>query len=68
VTDPDSGLHKRYEPQIQVKGGYYSINPGKYTLCPYFAAEAAREMGAALGLSPETGAINQGVEALLSSP
>lgn len=44
VDDPKSGLHNRYELKIKSKGNYYSVNPGKYTLCPYFADQAARQI------------------------
>ena len=47
VIDPKSGLHNRYQPTIQSKGGYYSINPGKYTLCPSFADQVAHQICAA---------------------
>ena len=44
VHDPKSGLHNRYQLNIQSKGGYYSINPGKYSLCPYFAYQTAHQI------------------------
>jgi glycine/D-amino acid oxidase-like deaminating enzyme len=44
VHDPESGLHERDKPAIQSKENYYSIDPGKFTLCPYFANQAARQI------------------------
>ena len=51
VNDPKSGLHRRDQPAIQSRGNYYSINPGKFTLCPYFADQTARQMESSLALS-----------------
>lgn len=44
VEDPKSGLHTRHEPAIKSNQNYYSINPGKYSLCPAFAYQAATEI------------------------
>lgn len=52
VMDPQSGLHNRYQPAIQSKGSYYSVNPGKYTLCPYFANQVADQICSARIPSP----------------
>lgn len=44
VEDPGSGLHARHELDIRKNKTYYSINPGKYSLCPAFAYQAASEV------------------------
>lgn len=44
VEDPSSGLHTRHELDIKRTKNYYSINPGKYSLCPAFAYKAATEI------------------------
>jgi glycine/D-amino acid oxidase-like deaminating enzyme len=44
VSDRESGLHKRDEPMIKSRGNYYSVNPGKYTLCPRFAYQTANQI------------------------
>jgi hypothetical protein len=41
VSDPASGLHKRHDIGVQSMGRYHSINTGKYTTAPLFAAEVA---------------------------
>lgn len=51
VNDPKSGLHKRYELDIKKNQTYYSINPGKYSLCPSFAYQAADQICAEQFLS-----------------
>lgn len=44
IIDPKSGLHNRYTIGIQSKGNYYSIDPGKYCLCPYYAQMLAQKL------------------------
>lgn len=51
VEDPNSGLHTRYELGIRNNKTYYSINPGKYSLCPAFAYTAAAKICSELCLS-----------------
>ncbi len=48
IDDPHSQLHTRTKVGIRSKDGYHSVDPGKYTLVPMFAVEAAdRVCGAA---------------------
>jgi FAD dependent oxidoreductase len=48
IDDPNSQLHTRTKVGIRSKDGYHSVDPGKYTLVPMFAVEAAdRVCGAA---------------------
>lgn len=41
IDDPGSQLHTRTRVGIRSKDGYHSVDPGKYTLVPMFAVEAA---------------------------
>lgn len=41
IDEPGSHLHTRYEVGVHSTGRYHSLNPGKYTLAPYLALEAA---------------------------
>ncbi len=41
IDEPGSHLHTRYEVGVHSAGRYHSLNPGKYTLAPYLALEAA---------------------------
>lgn len=44
ISDPGSKLHTRSEIGIQSKGSYYTVDPGKYSLCPYYAFTLAEEL------------------------
>jgi len=37
IDDPESELHARYHVGVHSTGGYHSVDPGKFTLAPYFA-------------------------------
>lgn len=37
IDDPQSELHRRFELGLTSVGRYHSLDPGKYTLAPYFA-------------------------------
>jgi hypothetical protein len=41
IDDPDSELHARYDIGVFSSGGYHSVDPGKFTLAPYFATVCA---------------------------
>ncbi len=41
VDDPQSGLHGRMDSGVTSLDGWHSLNPGKLTTAPLFAAEAA---------------------------
>lgn len=41
IDEPESRLHTRFETGVHSVGRYHSLNPGKYTLAPYFALETA---------------------------
>ena len=41
VDDPQSGLHGRMDSGLTSLDGWHSLNPGKLTTAPLFAAEAA---------------------------
>lgn len=41
IDRADSELHDRYDVGVHTSGGYHSIDTGKYTLAPLFAAEVA---------------------------
>ncbi|MFK7894638.1 MAG: FAD-dependent oxidoreductase [Myxococcota bacterium] len=49
VDDEKSGLHERFEIGIQSRGRYHSLDPGKYTLVPYWALRLADRIEAAAG-------------------
>ena len=44
IDDPDSELHHRFEIGVSSFGNYHSIDPGKLTMAPFFAAECARRI------------------------
>jgi len=44
IDDPQSGLHRRSEIGILRHGRYYSIDPGKLTMAPYFAELCAERL------------------------
>ncbi len=44
VGDPKSLLHERHQLNIKSNRNYYSVNPGKYSLCPFFAMETAKKI------------------------
>lgn len=41
IDDPESELHARYHVGVHSTGGYHSVDPGKFTLAPYFATVCA---------------------------
>jgi glycine/D-amino acid oxidase-like deaminating enzyme len=41
IDDPFSLLHRRYEIGVSSEGRYHSVDPGKYTMAPYFAGVCA---------------------------
>lgn len=41
IDDPCSELHARYDIGVFSSGGYHSVDPGKFTLAPYFATVCA---------------------------
>lgn len=41
IDDPESELHARYHVGVHSTGGYHSVDPGKFTLVPYFATVCA---------------------------
>lgn len=41
IDDPASELHARYHAGVHSSGGYHSVDPGKFTLAPYFATVCA---------------------------
>ena len=41
IDDPGSLLHQRYGIGVWSEGRYHSVDPGKYTMAPYFAAVCA---------------------------
>jgi glycine/D-amino acid oxidase-like deaminating enzyme len=46
IDDPASELHRRFEIGVTSRGRYHSVDPGKLTMAPHFAAEcAARVVG-----------------------
>jgi glycine/D-amino acid oxidase-like deaminating enzyme len=47
IDDPESELHRRSEIGVHAADGYYSIDPGKLTCAPLFAAELAARVGGA---------------------
>ncbi len=44
IDDPGSELHRRFEIGVTSVGHYHSIDPGKLTMAPFFAAECARRI------------------------
>jgi glycine/D-amino acid oxidase-like deaminating enzyme len=44
IDDPGSLLHRRYEIGITSDGRYHSVDPGKMTMAPHFAAACARRL------------------------
>ncbi len=46
VDDGDSKLHDRFEIGIQSAGRYHSLDPGKFTLIPYWAVRMADRIDA----------------------
>jgi hypothetical protein len=44
IDDPASQLHTRTAIGIRSRGGYHSVDPGKYTLAPCFAVEVANRV------------------------
>jgi hypothetical protein len=44
VDDPSSELHCRYEIGVNSYGRYHSVDTGKYTMAPYFAAETVNRI------------------------
>jgi glycine/D-amino acid oxidase-like deaminating enzyme len=46
IYDPQSELHRRYEIGVTSAGNYHSIDPGKLTMAPYFAAQCAAQIAA----------------------
>jgi hypothetical protein len=51
VDDRASGLHSRSRVGIRSRGGYHSVDPGKLTTAPLFAARVARTVLAEAGAS-----------------
>jgi glycine/D-amino acid oxidase-like deaminating enzyme len=49
VDDAGSSLHKRHEIGIQSVGRYHSLDPGKFTLVPWWASKLADRIEAAAG-------------------
>ncbi len=41
IDDRESELHARYDIGVFTRGGYHSVDPGKFTLAPYFATVCA---------------------------
>lgn len=41
IYDPNSELHQRFEIGVTSTGDYHSVDPGKLTLAPFFAAQCA---------------------------
>jgi hypothetical protein len=41
IDDPASELHARHHAGVHSSGGYHSVDPGKFTLAPYFAKVCA---------------------------
>lgn len=41
IDDPRSELHNRYDIGVHAHGRYFSIDPGKLTMAPYFAERCA---------------------------
>jgi hypothetical protein len=41
IDDPESELHARSDIGVFSSGGYHSVDPGKFTLAPYFATVCA---------------------------
>lgn len=46
IDDPASQLHTRSAVGVRSRGGYHSVDPGKYTLAPYFAVDVANRVAA----------------------
>lgn len=44
IDDPQSELHNRFELGLTSVGQYHTLDPGKYTLAPYFAEIAAERI------------------------
>lgn len=44
IDDPESGLHRRNRIGIVRCGGWFSVDPGKYSLAPWFAERVAAEI------------------------
>ena len=47
IYDPASELHRRFEIGVTTEGRYHSIDPGKLTMAPYFAAICAERIASA---------------------
>jgi hypothetical protein len=44
IDDPQSSLHRRDQVGIVRRGGWLSVDPGKYSLAPWFAERVAAEI------------------------
>ena len=44
IDDRDSELHRRYDIGVHSHDGYFSIDTGKYTCAPMFAAELVHRL------------------------
>ena len=44
IDDPQSGLHRRDQIGIVHRDGWVSVDPGKYSLAPWFAERVAKEI------------------------
>lgn len=44
IDDPKSKLHSRYRIGVTSEKRYHSVDPGKYTMAPYFAAVCAERI------------------------
>lgn len=44
INDPASELHQRFELGLTSSGSYHSLDPGKFTLAPYFAELTAERI------------------------
>lgn len=46
IDDPGSRLHRRIDIGVRSHGRYHSVDPGKYSMAPYYAVETARRLTA----------------------
>ena len=44
IMDHDSRLHRRIDIGVRSFGGYHSVDPGKYSMAPYFALQTVERL------------------------
>jgi hypothetical protein len=48
IDDPSSELHRRFEIGVTSVGNYHTVDPGKLTMAPFFAAKCAARIAGSL--------------------